>query len=116
VAQCNVLRKVVDDAYREKKDKGSLTFISTVVEYCARHKAERIYEVQPADRKWPSQVNYASLGRRVEALHPTLLQLWRNPTNNNFYKAVVSQVNQVGADKAFNCLGDFKGSEIASVG
>jgi hypothetical protein len=70
----------------------------------------------PADHKWPSHVNFSRLVRRVEALHSTLLQIWRNPVNNYFYKAVMSQVNRVGADKVFNRLGDFKGSEIASVG
>jgi hypothetical protein len=106
----------LDDAYETKRDKESLTFISALVKHCARHKAERTFEVLPADCKWPTQVNYASLGRCVEALHSVLLKVWRNPVNNYFYKAVMLQVDQVGADKAFDYLGDFKASEVASVG
>lgn len=110
------LWKALDDAYETKRDKGSLTFISALVEHCARHKAERTFEVLPADCKWLTQVNYASLGRRVEVLHSVLLKVWHNPVNNYFYKAVMLQVDHAGADKAFDCLGDFKASEVTSVG
>jgi hypothetical protein len=110
------LREVLDAAYKTRHDKESYSFISALVEHCARHKAEATYENQPNDRKWPSQVNFATLGRRIENLQPALERVVAYPFDNHFYQVLKSQVDTEGFDKTFSRLGDFKGSEVASVG
>ena len=110
------LREALDAAYKTRYNKESYTFISALVEHCARHKAEATYENQPNDHKWPSQVNFATLGRRVESLRPELERVVAYPFDNQFYRALKSQVDTEGFDKAFSRLGDFKGSRVASVG
>jgi hypothetical protein len=107
---------VLDAAYKTRHHKESYAFISALVEHCARHKAEATYENQPNDCKWPSQVNFATLGRRIENLQSVLERVVAYPFDNHFYKALKLQVDAVGFDKAFSRLGDFKGSEVASVG
>ena len=62
------LCRVLDAAYKTGHHKESYTFISALVEHCARHKAEVTYENQPNNRKWPSQVNFATLGHHIENL------------------------------------------------
>ena len=59
---------------------------------------------------------FSTLGRRVENLRPTLERVIAYPFDNLFYHALKSQVDTEGFDKAFSRLGDFKGSEFASVG
>jgi hypothetical protein len=110
------LRGVLDAAYKTRHNKESYAFISALVEHCARHKAEATYENQPNDHKWPSQVNFATLGRRIENLRPALERVVAYPFDNHFYQALKSQVDTEGFNKAFSRLGDFKGSEVASVG
>lgn len=113
-----VLRTDIDTAAKQKitKPDRSLAYISSVVAHCMRHKAERTYELQTADRKWPSHVNFANLGSRVEALRSSLLQVWQYPNDNQFFQAVTARIKKVGSGKAFNGLNDFIESDDASVG
>jgi hypothetical protein len=101
---------------RGRKTRESWKLISALVEYCARHKAEATYELLPAGTKWPAHINFLTLGQRIEALEPELRAVWIKPFDNYFYKAVMLQIGEVGADKAFDRLGDLRGGEIASVG
>ena len=90
--------------------------MSALAEHCEQHKIEAIYEAQPKARKWPSYIDFSKLGQRVEALKTHLSQVWSDPWDNYFYKAVLLQIEYVGKEKAFGRVGDLEASETATAG
>ena len=95
--QLLALRNEIDIAAKRKATKPdqSLRYILSVVAHCMHHTAERTYELQSADHKWPSHINFASLGRRVEALCSPLLQVWQSPQDNQFFQAVTARIKKI---------------------
>lgn len=85
--QLLILCNEIDISAKRKATKPNelLGYISSVVTHCMCHKAERTYELQSADHKWPLHINFASLGHCVEALHSPLLQVWQFPEDNQFF-------------------------------
>ena len=116
--QLLALRNEIDIAAKRKATKPdqSLRYISSIMAHCMHHTAERTYELQSADHKWPSHINFASLGRRVEALRLPLLQVWQSPQDNQFFQAVTARIKKIGLKKAFSGHNDYVQSGDASVG
>lgn len=110
------LRTELDQAISKRKIKKNSPVVTALYEYCARHTAEAMYEAQPQNAKWPLDVDFSGLGFRLENLMDKLQLIWTNPTDNYFYKALCLQIGQDGESATFSRLGDFKSSEITSVG
>lgn len=113
-----ILHNKIDIPAKQKatKPNESLGYISSVVAHCMHHKAERTYELQSTDHKWPLHINFASLGCHVEALCFPLLQVWQFPEDNQFFQSMATHIKSVGFEKAFSGHNDFMQSGDASVG
>jgi hypothetical protein len=72
----------------------------------ARNAMEELLKSQPAEHQWPSTIDFAKLGGRVECYREDLEAIIDDPGTSTFWETLQKQIVTLGTERAISFIGD----------